>query len=216
MNIVFMGLPGAGKGTQAHRLAVQKQIPHISTGEIFRSEIKEETPLGLEVKSFTNAGQLVPDEITIRIIEERLSKPDCSKGFILDGFPRTVPQAIALDELLNKLNCTLNVVIYIDVDEGELIKRLSGRRICEDCDKNYHVTFSPPEQEGICKCGGQLHQREDDQEETVAKRLQVSVEKTNQLLDYYESKEILHTIDGLRSIETVTDAIIGVLPVNQP
>lgn len=216
MNIVFMGLPGAGKGTQAHQMAIQKKVPHISTGEIFRAEVRAKTPLGLEVNSYTSVGKLVPDEITIQIIEERLIKDDCIDGFILDGFPRTVPQAVALDELLKKIDRSLDLVVYINVDQDELVTRLSGRRTCNQCGRNYHIQFSPPAQEGICQCGGELHQREDDKEQTVMSRLQVSTEKTEQLLSYYDSKRILHSVDGTRSIEEVSDSVLKLLQVCNP
>lgn len=210
-----MGLPGAGKGTQASKLAVMKQLPHISTGEMFRTAIKEETPLGLEVCSYTNAGKFVPDEITIRMIEERLKKEDCSEGFILDGFPRTVPQAEALDNLMSNLRRSVNVVVYIDVDQTDLVKRLTGRRSCKRCGANYHLLFSPPEREGFCYCGGELYQREDDTERTVAKRLEVSTEEIKHVLSYYESEGVLEKVDGSQPIQDVTKSILECLQVIQ-
>ncbi|MDR6226936.1 adenylate kinase [Desmospora profundinema] len=212
MNIVLMGLPGAGKGTQADRIIEAFHIPHISTGDMFRSAVKEGTPLGLEAKSYMDEGQLVPDRVTIGIVRERLGKDDCAEGFMLDGFPRTVPQAEALDVSLKEMGKTLNHVIYIEVEEEELLKRLTGRRICRDCGATYHVAFAPPKQEGVCdRCGGDLYQREDDRKETVAKRLQVNLEQTRALLDYYKDKGNLCRINGQQSIERVTQDILGYL-----
>jgi adenylate kinase len=210
LNIVLMGLPGAGKGTQADRIIEAFHIPHISTGDMFRAAVKEGTPLGLEAKSYMDEGQLVPDRVTIGIVRERLGKDDCAEGFMLDGFPRTVPQAEALDESLTEMGKTLDHVISIEVEEEELLKRLTGRRICRDCGATYHVTFAPPQQEGVCdRCGGSLYQREDDREETVAKRLQVNLEQTRALLDYYKDKGNLRRINGQQSIERVTQDIWG-------
>ncbi|BCU80413.1 adenylate kinase [Polycladomyces abyssicola] len=209
MNMVLMGLPGAGKGTQAERIVAAFSVPHISTGDMFRQAVKEGTPLGLEAKSYMDQGQLVPDRVTIGIVRDRLGKDDCAEGFLLDGFPRTVPQAEALDELLKEMGRRLDHVIYIRVGEEELIKRLTGRRICRDCGATYHVVFAPPRQEGVCdRCGGELYQRDDDREETVAKRLQVNLEQTNHLLKYYESTGILRPIDGEQPIEQVTASIM--------
>lgn len=209
---MLMGLPGAGKGTQADRIIEAFHIPHISTGDMFRSAVKEGTPLGLEAKSYMDEGQLVPDRVTIGIVRERLGKDDCAEGFMLDGFPRTVPQAEALDVSLKEMGKTLNHVIYIEVEEEELLKRLTGRRICRDCGATYHVAFAPPKQEGVCdRCGGDLYQREDDRKETVAKRLQVNLEQTRALLDYYKDKGNLCRINGQQSIERVTQDILGYL-----
>ncbi|MDN4593612.1 adenylate kinase [Polycladomyces subterraneus] len=209
MNMVLMGLPGAGKGTQAERIVAAFSVPHISTGDMFRQAVKEGTSLGLEAKSYMDQGQLVPDRVTIGIVRDRLGKDDCAEGFLLDGFPRTVPQAEALDELLKDMGRGLDHVIYIRVGEEELVKRLTGRRICRDCGATYHVVFAPPRQEGVCdRCGGELYQRDDDREETVAKRLQVNLEQTNHLLKYYESTGILRTIDGEQPIEQVTASIM--------
>ncbi|MBA4495909.1 adenylate kinase [Paenactinomyces guangxiensis] len=210
MNIVLMGLPGAGKGTQAARIVQELNIPHISTGDMFRAAVKEGTPLGLEAKSYMDQGQLVPDRVTIGIVRERLGKDDCAKGFLLDGFPRTVPQAEALDELTKDLGRELNIVVYIDVDQDELLQRLTGRRICRDCGATYHVVFAPPKVEGVCdRCGGNLYQRDDDRKETVAKRLEVNMEQTRHLLKYYESTGKLHRVDGKQPIELVTDSILS-------
>jgi adenylate kinase len=205
-----MGLPGAGKGTQAARIIEELHIPHISTGDMFRAAVKEETPLGLEAKSYMDQGQLVPDRVTIGIVRERLGKDDCARGFLLDGFPRTVPQAEALDGLLKELGRDLDIVLYIEVDEEELLKRLTGRRICRNCGATYHVVFAPPKVEGVCdRCGGELYQRDDDRIETVANRLKVNLEQTEHLLKYYESAGKLHRVDGKQPIESVTDSILS-------
>ncbi len=205
-----MGLPGAGKGTQAALIVEKLHIPHISTGDMFRAAVKEETTLGLEAKSYMDQGALVPDRVTIGIVRERLGKPDCETGFLLDGFPRTVPQAEALDELLDEMHKSVDLVVYIDVPKDELLRRLTGRRICPDCGASYHLHFAPPKQEGVCdRCGGTLYQRVDDQEETVAKRLQINQEQTEHLIRYYSSNEKLVRIDGQQPIDQVTEAILS-------
>lgn len=207
-----MGLPGAGKGTQADRIIEEFRIPHISTGDMFRQAVKEGTPLGLEAKKYMDEGQLVPDRVTIGIVRERLGKDDCAEGFLLDGFPRTVPQAEALDETLKELGRSLDHVLYIEVAESELLKRLTGRRICSNCGATYHVVFDPPKQEGVCdRCGSSLYQRDDDKEETVAKRLEVNLGNTRDLVDYYQSKGNLRRVDGVQPIQNVTESILRVL-----
>jgi adenylate kinase len=199
-----MGLPGAGKGTQAEKIVEKYGIPHISTGDMFRAAIKEGTELGRKAKSFMDKGELVPDEVTIGIVRERLCKADCQKGFLLDGFPRTVPQAEALENLLVDLNRVINYVINIDVDKGILMERLTGRRICKDCGATYHLVFNPPAKEGVCdRCGGELYQRADDNEETVQNRLDVNIKQSKPLLDFYETKGYLRTIDGQQDIHKV-------------
>jgi len=199
-----MGLPGAGKGTQAERIVEQYGIPHISTGDMFRAAMKEGTELGLQAKSFMDKGELVPDEVTIGIVRERLSKEDCQKGFLLDGFPRTVPQAEALENLLVDLNKTINYVININVDKELLMARLTGRRICKECGSTYHLEFNPPKQEGVCdRCGGELYQRADDNAETVQNRLDVNIKQQEPLLTFYEIKGYLRTIDGQQHINKV-------------
>ncbi|WP_144555558.1 adenylate kinase [Bacillus sp. X1(2014)] len=204
MNLVLMGLPGAGKGTQAERIVEQYGIPHISTGDMFRAAMKEGTELGLQAKSFMDKGELVPDEVTIGIVRERLSKEDCQKGFLLDGFPRTVPQAEALENLLVDLNKTINYVININVDKELLMARLTGRRICKECGSTYHLEFNPPKQEGVCdRCGGELYQRADDNAETVQNRLDVNIKQQEPLLTFYEIKGYLRTIDGQQDINKV-------------
>lgn len=199
-----MGLPGAGKGTQAEKIVDKYGIPHISTGDMFRAAMKEGTELGLKAKSFMDKGELVPDEVTIGIVHERLSKPDCLKGFLLDGFPRTVPQADALEGILAELNKRIDFVINIEVDKGVLMDRLTGRRICKDCGATYHLVFNPPTKEGICdRCGGELYQRADDNAETVQNRLDVNIKQSQPLLDFYSSKGYLRNINGLQEINKV-------------
>lgn len=213
MNLILMGLPGAGKGTQAEKIVEKYSIPHISTGDMFRAAIKEGTDLGLQAKSFMDNGQLVPDEVTIGIVRERLAKADCEKGFLLDGFPRTVAQASALETLLNELDRGLDYVININVDKALLMKRLTGRRICKECGATYHLVFNPPAVEGKCdKCGGELYQRSDDNEATVSNRLEVNIKQTQPLLDFYSERGYLKTINGEQDINVVftdIDALIG-------
>ncbi len=204
MNLVLMGLPGAGKGTQAEKIVEKYGIPHISTGDMFRAAMKEGTELGLKAKSFMDKGELVPDDVTIGIVRERLSKEDCQKGFLLDGFPRTVPQAEALENLLTDLNRKIDYVINIDVDKSILMERLTGRRICKDCGATYHLVFNPPAKEGVCdRCGGELYQRADDNEETVQNRLDVNIKQSKPLLDFYETKGYLRTLNGQQDIAKV-------------
>jgi adenylate kinase len=208
VNIVLMGLPGAGKGTQAEKIVEKYGIPHISTGDMFRAAIKGGTELGLKAKSFMDNGDLVPDEVTIGIVRERLSKEDCDKGFLLDGFPRTVTQAEALENILADLGKKMNYVININVDKDILMGRLTGRRICKECGATYHLVFNPPTEEGVCdRCGGELYQRADDNEETVQNRLDVNIKQTQPLLAYYEDKGYLKNIDGQQDIHRVFDDI---------
>lgn len=210
-----MGLPGAGKGTQAEKIIEKYGIPHISTGDMFRAAIKEGTDLGLQAKSFMDKGNLVPDEVTIGIVRERLSKEDCNQGFLLDGFPRTVAQADALETILSDLNKQINFVINIDVDKDILMERLTGRRICKSCGSTYHLVFNPPANEGVCdRCGGELYQRADDNEETVQNRLDVNLKQTKPLLDFYETKGYLRNINGQQDIRNVfadLDKLLGSL-----
>ncbi|MGM0436803.1 MAG: adenylate kinase [Bacillota bacterium] len=216
MNMIFLGLPGAGKGTQAKKVSTKYDIPHIATGDIFRNAIKNETPLGRKAKSYIDKGELVPDEVTIGIVRNRLQEDDCKKGFILDGFPRTINQAEALDKILEELNTELDLALYIKVPEKELIKRLSGRRVCEDCGATYHVEFNPPEKEGICdKCGGKLIQRSDDKEETVKNRIEVNREKTEKLINYYKDEGLLETIESSAGIDEVFEKVTSVIEENR-
>lgn len=213
MNLVLMGLPGAGKGTQAEKIVDKYGIPHISTGDMFRAAMKEGTELGLKAKSFMDQGALVPDEVTIGIVRERLSKEDCQKGFLLDGFPRTVPQAEALENILADLNKKMDYVINIDVDHDILMDRLTGRRICRSCGATYHLVFNPPAKEGVCdRCNGELYQRADDNEDTVKNRLAVNMEQSKPLLDFYEAKGYLKNINGQQDINKVfadVDSLFG-------
>lgn len=212
MNIILMGLPGAGKGTQAVKIVEEFNIPHISTGDMFRNSLKEGTAMGLKVKQYMDKGLLIPDEIVVGLVEERLSNDDTANGFLLDGFPRTVAQAVALDELLAELNRNLDHVINIDVEKNSLIARLTGRRICRDCSASYHMIYKPPTVEGVCdKCGGELYQRDDDTEETVTTRLEVNIKQTEPLLSYYEAKGVLRNADGNQEIDEVYADIRSIL-----
>ncbi|MFD3261778.1 adenylate kinase [Paenibacillus lentus] len=212
MNILFMGPPGAGKGTQAEAIVNEFGIPHISTGDAFRLAIKQGTPVGLKAKEYIDQGLLVPDDVTVGIVRERLQQSDCEKGFLLDGFPRTLSQAEALEELLSELNRKLTHVINLKVDRNKLLARLTGRRICKSCGSTYHVIFNPPKQEGVCdKCGGELYQRSDDNEESVGTRLDEYINKTAPLLQFYEEKGLLREIDGEQEIDTVTKEIVSLL-----
>ncbi|MED4782901.1 adenylate kinase [Brevibacillus choshinensis] len=212
MNIILMGLPGAGKGTQAERIVEEFDIPHISTGDMFRAAVKNETPLGLEAKSYMDKGLLVPDEVVIGIVRERLSMDDCEKGFLLDGFPRTVPQAEALTATVKELGRDINHVININVRRELLIERLTGRWICPVCGASYHMMFNPPKEAGVCdKDGGKLYQREDDKPEVVAQRLDVNIAQTQPLIDYYSAQELLRDINGEQDIQVVFAEIKSLL-----
>ncbi|OES45933.1 adenylate kinase [Domibacillus iocasae] len=208
MNLVLMGLPGAGKGTQAEKIVEKYGVPHISTGDMFRAAMKDETELGLKAKSFMDKGELVPDEVTIGIVNERLAKADCAKGFLLDGFPRTVAQAEALEDILAGLNRKIDYVINVEVDQDILMGRLTGRRICKSCGATYHLEFNPPSQEDKCdRCGGELYQRADDNAETVQNRLDVNVKQTAPLLAFYSEKGYLKNINGQQDINVVFENI---------
>lgn len=216
MDMILLGLPGVGKGTQAKKLEASLEIPHIATGDIFRKAIKNETPLGKKAKSFIDAGELVPDEVTIGIVEERLKEDDCKDGFILDGFPRTIAQAEALDEILAEQNRELDLAIYLQAEIDILVERLAGRRVCVDCGATYHVKNDPPEVEGVCdKCGGEVIQRSDDQEETVKKRIEVNKEKTAKLADYYHNKGILHEVKSTGGIQKVQQRLMKLIEANK-
>lgn len=212
MNIIFMGPPGAGKGTQAERIVNEFGTPHISTGDAFRLAMSQGTPLGIKAKQYVDQGLLVPDEITIGIVKERLQEEDCGSGFLLDGFPRTISQAEALDEIVSSMGKQIEHVINLKVDRDQLLARLTGRRICRSCGSTYHVLFNPPKQESVCdKCSGELYQRSDDTEEKVGTRLDEYINKTAPLLDYYRNKGLLREIDGEQHIDAVTDRILAVL-----
>ncbi|MFU0791341.1 adenylate kinase [Cerasibacillus sp. JNUCC 74] len=204
MNLILMGLPGAGKGTQAEKINGKYNIPHISTGDMFRLAIKEGTDLGKKAKEYMDQGELVPDEVTNGIVKERLSKDDCKNGFLLDGFPRTIAQAEALESIVKDINQSIDYVIHVDVPEGKLVERLTGRRICPTCGTTYHVVYNPPKKDGICdKDGSALIQRDDDKPETVKKRLSVNIEQTKPLLDFYHDKGYLVTVNGDQEINQV-------------
>ncbi|SDZ62710.1 adenylate kinase [Evansella caseinilytica] len=212
MNLILMGLPGAGKGTQAEKIVDKYGVPHISTGDMFRAAIKNSTRLGLQAKAFMDEGNLVPDEVTIGIVRERLSNEDCVNGFLLDGFPRTVAQAEALDEMLNELDRQLDHVLYIEVPKEDLFKRLTGRWICPACGTTYHELYNPPKVAGKCdKDGSELIQRDDDKPETVGKRLEVNLEQVKPLVDFYEEKGYLCKLDGNKEIQEVFEDIDTVL-----
>ncbi len=214
MNIVLMGPPGAGKGTQAVRIAETYGIPHISTGDIFRATVKAGTALGAQLQQYMSQGLLVPDEITIQIVHDRLQQPDCASGFLLDGFPRTIEQAIALDKTLGAK--PIDLVISIEVPDEELIKRLTGRRVCQNCGATFHIHFNPPQAEGICdQCGQELHQRVDDTITTVKNRLEVYNRQTEPLIAYYREQEKLVSIDGSQAIDQVFQDITRHLGVRQ-
>jgi len=209
MDVVLLGPPGSGKGTQAKKMVQRYHIPQISTGDILRGAVKEQTPLGVEAKGYMDQGQLVPDEVVVGIVRERLKGSDCNGGFILDGFPRTVPQAEALDSTLQEMKRAINHVVSIEVPNEELIRRLTGRRTCRSCGAMYHLMFDPPQKDGICDtCGGELYQRDDDQEETIRARLEVYEEQTAPLIAYYQGKGLLRAIDGLGEIEEIFQKIV--------
>ncbi len=211
MNIILLGPPGAGKGTQAKKIAEYCSIPHISTGDILRENINNNTSLGAKAKSYMSRGELVPDELLITIIKDRLSKKDCNGGFLLDGYPRTIPQADALQMILTESNKKLDAVLNIDLEDEELIKRLSGRRMCA-CGASYHVIFNHPAEEGTCdRCKGKLYQRDDDKAEAIKNRLIVYKKQTQPLIEYYKKKGILQQIDGGKDIQAIFKDITKVL-----
>jgi len=213
MRLILLGGPGVGKGTQAQRLAAKYNTPHIATGDILRQAVKNGTDIGLKAKSYMDKGLLVPDEVVIGIIEGRLAQPDAKAGYILDGFPRTVPQAKALDELTARLNMVPDAVVNITASTEMVVRRLSGRRTCRDCQAVYHVVNIPPKEAGVCdRCGGELYQRDDDQEETIRKRIQVYMEQTAPLLDYYAKSGKLTEVSGDLDIDVVFASICDVIP----
>lgn len=212
MKIVMLGAPGAGKGTQAKMIAVKYNVPHISTGDIFRANIKEGTELGKKAKSYMDQGLLVPDELVVDLVVDRLQQDDCNNGYVLDGFPRTIPQAEALDAALTKFGSKLDFALDIDVADDFIVKRMGGRRACLTCGATYHIVNIPPKTEGICDtCGGELVLRDDDKPETVEKRLAVYHEQTQPLIDYYKNSGILVTLDGTQDMNDVFNSIVSVL-----
>lgn len=213
MNLILVGLPGAGKGTQAEQIVDTYHVPHISTGDMFRAAIKNETALGLEAKTYMDKGELVPDEVTNGIVKERLAEADTKVGFLLDGYPRTLNQAEALENNLKELNKDLDAVIYINVNKDILMERLTGRFICRTCGATYHKLYNPPKVTGTCdRCGGHdFYQREDDKPETVEKRIDVNLESTNTLVDFYSKRNVLHTVNGEAELHDVFKEIQNII-----
>lgn len=212
MKIVMLGAPGAGKGTQAQMIAEKYGLPHVSTGDIFRANIKNGTELGKEAKTYMDKGLLVPDELTVKILMDRVAKEDCKNGYVLDGFPRNIPQAEVLDKALTELGDKIDYAIDVEVPDENIIKRMSGRRACTSCGATYHVEYVPPKKEGVCdNCGEALVLRDDDKEETVKNRLNVYHEQTQPLIEYYTKKNVLKTVDGTQSMQKVFEDITGIL-----
>ena len=212
MKIVMLGAPGAGKGTQAKMIAEKYGIPHVSTGDIFRANIKNGTELGKEAKQYMDQGKLVPDELTVKILLDRVAQDDCKNGYVLDGFPRTIPQANVLDEALTKLGDKIDYAVNVDVPDENIINRMGGRRACVACGATYHVVYTAPKTEGICDvCGKELIIRDDDQPETVKNRLNVYHEQTQPLIDFYEAKGVLKSVDGTVDMKDVFAAIVEIL-----
>ncbi len=212
MKIIMLGAPGAGKGTQAKRIAEKYSIPHISTGDIFRANIKNGTELGKKAKEYMDQGALVPDDLTCDLVMDRIQQDDCKNGFVLDGFPRTIPQAEALDGALSKIGQKMDFAIDVDVPDENIVNRMGGRRACLSCGATYHVEFNPTKAEGVCDaCGAQTVLRDDDKPETVQKRLTVYHDQTQPLIDYYKKQNILKSVDGTQPMDAVFDAIIGIL-----
>ncbi|MBQ7926961.1 MAG: adenylate kinase [Lachnospiraceae bacterium] len=212
MKIIMLGAPGAGKGTQAKMIAEKYQIPHVSTGDIFRANIKNGTELGMEAKKYMDQGQLVPDELTVKILLDRVAQADCANGYVLDGFPRTIPQAEVLDKALTELGESIDYAVDVNVPDENIVRRMSGRRACLACGATYHIAHIPPKKEGICDtCGQELVLRDDDKPETVLKRLQVYHEQTQPLIDFYTAKGVLRTVDGTVDMKDVFGAIVSIL-----
>ncbi len=212
MKIIMLGAPGAGKGTQAKMIADKYGVPHISTGDIFRANIKNGTELGMEAKKYMDQGLLVPDELTVKILLDRVAQDDCKNGYVLDGFPRTIPQADVLEKALNKLGDKIDFAINVDVPDENIIRRMGGRRACVSCGATYHIEHVPPKTEGICdRCGKELILRDDDKPETVKSRLNVYHEQTQPLIDFYEKKGVLKSVDGTVDMKDVFAAIVDIL-----
>ena len=212
MKIILLGPPGAGKGTQAKSISNRYSIPHISTGDIFRKNISENTPLGIEAKSYMDNGQLVPDEVTINMVKDRLQQDDCKNGYLLDGFPRTVHQAEALDNFLTEREESIDTALLIEVPKEFILERMTGRRVCPSCGASYHIKFNPPANNGKCDlCGSDVIQRKDDTEETVKERLDVYENQTQPLIDFYKNKKQLSVVDGTQAINEVFESICKIL-----
>ena len=212
MKIIMLGAPGAGKGTQAKMIADKYHVPHISTGDIFRANIKNGTELGMEAKKYMDQGLLVPDELTVKILLDRVGKEDCIEGYVLDGFPRTIPQAKVLDEALAELGESIDYAIDVDVPDENIVQRMSGRRACLSCGATYHLEHVPPQKEGVCdKCGNELVLRDDDKADTVLNRLKVYHDQTQPLIQFYETKGVLKIVDGTQAMEDVFQSIIAML-----
>ncbi len=216
MKIIMLGAPGAGKGTQAKMIADKYQIPHISTGDIFRANIKNGTELGKEAKKYMDAGQLVPDELTVKLLLDRVANEDCKNGYVLDGFPRTIPQAEVLENALTKLGEKVDYAIDVDVPDENIIRRMSGRRACVACGATYHIVYNPTKEEGICdRCGAALILRDDDKPETVIKRLDVYHAQTQPLIDFYSSRNVLRSVDGTQDLMKVFEDIVAILDASE-
>lgn len=212
MKIIMLGAPGAGKGTQADKICAKYNIPHISTGDIFRANIKNNTELGQKAKSYMDKGELVPDELVVDLVVDRIKADDCTNGYVLDGFPRTIPQAEALDAALAAINDKVDYAINVEVPDENIINRMSGRRACVACGATYHIVHIPTKVEGVCdKCGAELILRDDDKLETVKNRLNVYHEQTQPLIDYYTAKNVLHEVDGTKAMEDVFSSIVSIL-----
>ena len=212
MKIIMLGAPGAGKGTQADKISAKYNIPHISTGDIFRANIKNNTELGQKAKSYMDKGELVPDELVVDLVVDRIKADDCTNGYVLDGFPRTIPQAEALDAALAAINDKVDYAINVEVPDENIINRMSGRRACVACGATYHIVHIPTKVEGVCdKCGADLILRDDDKPETVKNRLNVYHEQTQPLIDYYTAKNVLHEVDGTKAMEDVFSSIVSIL-----
>ncbi|MBR6094735.1 MAG: adenylate kinase [Lachnospiraceae bacterium] len=212
MKIIMLGAPGAGKGTQAKMIAEKYNLPHISTGDIFRANIKNQTELGMEAKKYMDEGKLVPDELTVKILLDRVANEDCKNGYVLDGFPRTIPQAEVLTKALGEMNDAIDFAIDVDVPDENIVNRMSGRRACVTCGATYHIVHVPPKKENICdKCGSELILRDDDKPETVLNRLKVYHEQTQPLIDYYTAKGVLRTVDGTKDMNDVFAEIVAIL-----
>ncbi len=212
MKIIMLGAPGAGKGTQADKICAKYNIPHISTGDIFRANIKNNTELGQKAKSYMDKGELVPDELVVDLVVDRIKADDCTNGYVLDGFPRTIPQAEALDAALAVINDKVDYAINVEVPDENIINRMSGRRACVACGATYHIVHIPTKVDGVCdKCGAELILRDDDKPETVKNRLNVYHEQTQPLIDYYTAKNVLHEVDGTKAMEDVFSSIVSIL-----